>query len=189
MKTKTMFFPLRMARLALAAVMALSCTLAAQATEFITDVMVIGARTEGQINLLKVTYESNIDNVMKTKSEKMRTALKLCGMQAESYAKDLSLYDTGLLRNSITFALDGETPDKMQYRADHGSEHGSYRGTAPKEDVDCVYIGTNVEYAPYIELGHHTASGSMVSPHPFLRPAIQNHIQEYRSIVESVLKS
>ncbi|MCR5157728.1 MAG: fibronectin type III domain-containing protein [Prevotella sp.] len=61
-----MFFPLRMVRLALAAVMALPCTLAAQATEFITDVMVIGARTEGQINLLKVTYESKgwtvIDN-------------------------------------------------------------------------------------------------------------------------------
>lgn len=46
-----------------------------------------------------------------------------------------------------------------------------------------VYIGTNVEYAPYVEMGT-----SRSAPYPFLRPAAANHGDEYRAILEKHLK-
>ena len=49
---------------------------------------------------------------------------------------------------------------------------------------DTAYIGTNVEYAPYQEFGT-----SRMKPHPFLKPAVQNHTDEYRSIIKSCLEN
>jgi phage gpG-like protein len=44
-----------------------------------------------------------------------------------------------------------------------------------------VYIGTNVEYAPYVEMGHINAkSGRHVPAQPFIRPALLDHIQEWK---------
>lgn len=50
-------------------------------------------------------------------------------------------------------------------------------------DEDAVYIGTNVEYAAYEEEGT-----SRRPPHPFLRPAAEGHIDEWRQILEDELK-
>ena len=46
-----------------------------------------------------------------------------------------------------------------------------------------VYIGTAVEYGKYVELGtvHQTAQ-------PFLQPAIEGHMGEYRAIIQDELK-
>lgn len=52
-------------------------------------------------------------------------ALTKIGMNIENYAKGYCPKDTGNLQNSITYSVDGDT----------------------------VVAGTNVEYAPYIELG------------------------------------
>ena len=52
-------------------------------------------------------------------------ALEAVGLQAEGYAKLKCPVDTGRLRNSISHAVKGNT----------------------------VYIGTNVDYAPYVEFG------------------------------------
>lgn len=61
-------------------------------------------------------------------------------------------------------------------------------------------IGTNVEYAPYVELGHHQTPGryvpaikkrlkkSWVPGKPFLRPAIENHQDEYAFIIKTELE-
>lgn len=46
-----------------------------------------------------------------------------------------------------------------------------------------VYIGTNVEYAPYVELGT-----VHMAPRPFLRNGIANYIRDYERIVEEGLK-
>ena len=66
--------------------------------------------------------------------------------------------DTGNLRNSITHTVDEEEP--------------------------AAYIGTNVEYAPYQELGtiHMEAQ-------PFLKPAVADHANEYQKIIENELKN
>ena len=77
-------------------------------------------------------------------------------MAAEGYAKLKCPVDTGRLRNSITHAT--------------------------QDDVE--YIGTNVEYAAYVEFGT-----SRMRARPYLRPACENHADEYKSLVEAALKS
>ena len=44
---------------------------------------------------------------------------------------------------------------------------------------DDAYIGTNVEYAPIVELGT-----SKRKPKPYLKPAIQQHMNEYNDILK-----
>jgi HK97 gp10 family phage protein len=82
-------------------------------------------------------------------------ALEECGLVAEGYAKRLCPVDTGRLRNSITHTVNG----------------------------DIAYIGTNVEYAPYVELGT-----SRTRAQPFLKPAVADHASEYKRVIENGLK-
>lgn len=82
-------------------------------------------------------------------------ALAKVGMAAERYAKAKCPTDTGRLKNSITHTNDKNT----------------------------VYIGTNVEYAPYVEMGTVNTPAQ-----PYLKPAIADHIPEYESIIEDELK-
>ena len=109
-------------------------------------------------------------------------ALERCGEQAEGYAKDLAPVDTGNLRNSISHTVD--------------------------EDEPAAYIGSNVEYAAYVELGtgkyteggrptpwvyrddegnYHWTRGNPAQP--FLKPAVADHAQTYRNIIEDELKN
>lgn len=81
-------------------------------------------------------------------------ALMRIGMQAEGYAKDLCPVDTGNLRNSITHT----------------------------EDKKYSYIGTDVEYGKYVELGTRRAHAQ-----PFLKPAAVDHVETYRNIVKDEL--
>lgn len=83
--------------------------------------------------------------------------LEKVGISAEGHAKDMCPVDTGRLRNSITHSVDNG--DKT------------------------VAIGTNVEYAAYIELGT-----SRSDAQPYLVPSAENYAGEYRGLVESELK-
>lgn len=104
-------------------------------------------------------------------------ALEKCGLVAEGYAKRLCPVDTGNLRNSITHQVDEGEP--------------------------AVYIGTNSEYAAYVELGtgkyypggrqtpwmYQDAKGNWHLTHgqraqPYLKPAVADHVREYRAIIE-----
>lgn len=96
-------------------------------------------------------------------------ALESCGGLAEGYAKELCPVDTGTLRNSITHEA---------------------------EDSRSEAIGTATTYAPYVELGHHQQPGryvpklgkrlvrEFVPGKPYLRPALENHQEEYKTIIE-----
>ena len=121
--------------------------------------------------------------------EAIKRGLKKVGMQAETYAKQLSPVDTGLLRNSITFALGGETTNITEYTDDKGENRGTYEGEAPAdaEGETTVYVGTNVHYAPYQELGHATVNGGFVDAQAFLRPAMENHTDQYKLIIADEL--
>ena len=99
--------------------------------------------------------ENNTDKVVKGINRAISTALEKIGLAAEGYAKQLCPVDTGNLRNSITH-------------------------TATKE---AVYIGTNVEYAPYVEMGT-----SRSRAQPYLKPAAQDHADEYRRIFKNELE-
>lgn len=103
-----------------------------------------------------------------------RRALEICGGKAETYAKKKCPKDTGNLQNSITHQMEC---DKT------------------------VAIGTPVEYAPYVEFGHHQQPGryvpaigkrlkaSYVPGKPYLVPALEEHIDEYKNVILTELNS
>ena len=77
--------------------------------------------------------------------------------------------DTGLLRNSIMYQMEGEEGgfnDSGGVKAD-----SSDKIKEPKKELT-GYIGTNVHYAIYQEAGTRS-----ITPNPFLRPAIAIHIE------------
>lgn len=126
----------------------------------------------------------NRDAVLKELDERVRLALKAVGMQAVSdVTQDPIPVDTGLMRNSITYAISGEPPEKSSYRATKGNARGSYRGTAPNDDIPAVYIGTNVHYAKYLEFGT-----SKMKARPFLRVKLKANLGRYKEILLKYLQ-
>lgn len=130
---------------------------------------------------MPVEVTSHRIEVIEAKNEAIARALETIGLVAERYAKEKAPVDTGRLRNSISHQVDDET----------------------------VYVGTNVEYAPFLEFGTgkfaesggrptpwsyqdskgewHTTNG--MKPQPYLRPAIDDHMSEYKQIVQNELQN
>ena len=115
----------------------------------------------------------------------IKRALTIIGGTAETAAKERCPVDTGLLRNSITYALGGEPPHISEYKDKKQEQRGSYKGTAPKDNKGeySVYIGTNVQYAPYQEL----ETVKMPNGNPFIRPAIESNTQAFKQIIQGEL--
>ena len=138
-----------------------------------------------------------IDNtgaVEKALDENVDRVLEMIGLQAAGYAA-LNLednprrIDTGLLRNSITYALAGQAPAKQTYSADTGDGSGRYQGKMAKSEGEhSVYVGTNVEYAPYVEYGAKLPSGATMEANHFIKNAITEHMDEYKDMLERGLK-
>lgn len=134
--------------------------------------------------------ENHIDEVLKALDAAKPKILEIIGLKVEKHAKALCPVGTvestgkkgyrgGTLRNSITHQIDDDT----------------------------LSVGSNVEYAPYVELGtgpnftpppewesFDTPKGSgvghgYVKPRPYLRPAVEKHLSEYADIIEKELKS
>lgn len=101
--------------------------------------------------------EDNTEEASQGIQRAMDRALEEIGLAAEGYAKRACPVDTGRLRNSITHAVESAE--------------------------DSVYVGTDVEYAPYVELGTRRTAAQ-----PFLRPAATEHGQTYRSILKRNLE-
>lgn len=83
-------------------------------------------------------------------------ALVRIGGEVVGYAGDLIHNVTGNLRRSLTYFVEG----------------------------DSVYVGTNCEYAQYVEEGT-----SRSKPHPYLRPAAEGHMDEWKRILEDELEN
>lgn len=99
--------------------------------------------------------EDHTDEVLDGISQAKARALEKIGLVAEGYAKRLCPVDTGRLRNSITHTIDDEA----------------------------AYIGTNVEYAVYVEMGTVNTPAQ-----PYLKPAAEDHMEKYRNILKSELQ-
>jgi hypothetical protein len=132
--------------------------------------------------------KDNTKEILKATDEAIYNALYIIGAKAADYAAGLAPVKTGLLKNSMTFAMSGEEPILKKYRSDDGEKEGEYSGAVPKDKMMAVYVGTNVEYAPSVEYGHRTQSGKTVAGKPFLKPAIESHLDEYKHILEEELK-
>lgn len=149
--------------------------------------------TTGRVNGIEIT-KNNIPEVLEALEDATERILTMIGIKAEKYAKGRCPVGTpestgkkgyrgGTLRNSITFIV----------------ETSGTEGT--------LTLGSNVEYAPYVELGtgpyfdtppewlqYVTEKGSgdgagYVKPRPFIRPAIEEHLDEYKRIIENELKN
>lgn len=120
-------------------------------------------------NGIEFTLKDNSGAFLSALPDAKRRGLKAIAIMAESYAKeeiskpklhgDGSMrpnVDTGRLRNSITHTNDDQA----------------------------AYIGTNVEYAPYVELGSRRSKA-----YPYLKPAATEHGEEYKELMKQALKS
>lgn len=106
---------------------------------------------------MDVTITSNADAFKDGLRDALPKILESWGIVAEGYAKLNCPVDTGRLRNSITHERDDEEGQ--------------------------VQIGTNVEYAPYVEYGT-----SRMKAQPYLEPAILDNISEYQNIADEYLR-
>lgn len=131
-------------------------------------------------------FISNAPEVLKALDETVIRALERIGLQAVDFAQDLAPvaeYMGGTLRQSIDHKVD--------------------------EGEQTVYVGATAEYAAYVELGTgmyypggrnepwtyqdpktgewHTTRG--MKAQPYIKPAIADHLQTYKNIVEDEMKS
>ena len=109
---------------------------------------------------MSYTYKDNTDEVLAAMERAKQRGLEAIGLTAEGYAKK-NLYpghgfDTGNLRNRTSHAVEG----------------------------DAAYIGTNVEYAPYVELGARGRKGIH-----YLQQAASEHTDEYKKLMEDSMKN
>ena len=109
---------------------------------------------------MSYTYTDNTDEVLAALERAKKRGLEVIGMTAEGHAKK-NLYpghgfDTGNLRNRTSHAVEG----------------------------DAAYIGTNVEYAPYVELGAAGRKGLH-----YLQQAASEHTDEYKRLMEDSIKN
>ena len=131
---------------------------------------------------MAVEIHDNSKEISEDIKSALLRGLETCGLVAEGYAKKLCPVDTGNLRNSITHTVDEEEP--------------------------AAYIGSNVEYASYVCLGTGKyAEGGRPTPwvyqdekgkwhrtngqkaQPYLKPAVADHANTYRKIIEKELKN
>ena len=139
-----------------------------------------------------IEYRDNTEEVLSALEAAIKRGNEAIGMTAEGHAKkkitSAGAVDTSRLRNSITYALAGEETHVKSYKANKGGkdrETYTYDGTAEGKKGSGVYIGTNVEYAPGIELGTHRSAGAV----HFLQDAATNHTDEYKRLMEDSMKN
>ena len=105
---------------------------------------------------MSYTTKDNTKEVLSALDKAIERGLEAIGLTAEGHAKKNTPVDTGRLRNSISHAVE----DKA------------------------AYIGTNVEYAPYVELGARGRQGKHM-----LQRAATEHTAEYKKLLEDSMKN
>lgn len=107
----------------------------------------------------EVKLESHSAEVIEEMKMKLHNWLEAIGLDAAGTAAKQAPVDTGRLKNSISYeVVDAE---------------------------EAVYIGTNVEYAPYQEFG--TSKG--VKGKHFIQFGATAHSEEYKRMLEDALKT
>lgn len=132
-----------------------------------------------------ISFEIRNDNsaeVLKAMREQAMIALKAIGEEAEGYAKDDCPVDTGRLRNSITFATKSYK-SKGNDRTGEKASAKERKKLANPEDLT-LYLGTNVDYAVYVEYGSYNHK---IGKNHFIRDAIAKHGDHYKEILRAAL--
>lgn len=106
---------------------------------------------------MNIEFKSHKDEVLQQLTRAVEKALEECGLIGEGYAKKICPVDTGRLRNSISHTV--------------------------RETEQAAYIGTNVTYAPFVELGTRRQKAQ-----PYLKPAVADHSAQYKKIIQKAMK-
>lgn len=133
------------------------------------DVSMTAGLTAGDVSGMLIVQEDNTEYVANAIDRALAEALDEIGRAVQHRAQELCPVDTGRLRNSITYSLGG------------GDYPFPGMGAAVGKEVT---VGSEVEYAAYVELGT-----SRTRAQPFLRPAVEDYAGEYRRVVEEHMRS
>lgn len=144
--------------------------------------------------MANAVYESNLDAFLKASDEKLARAAEIIGGMMETNAK-LHVTDAVYSTPAGTYIRTGNLRNSITHQVESG------------KDEITIAVGSNVEYAPFVELGTgkyadggrqtpwryqdaqgnwHTTSG--MPARPYLRPAVEDHIQQYKTALETELK-
>ena len=136
---------------------------------------------------VKIEIKSNRELFERASQEAIENAMEQCGFLAEAYAQTeltkKKAVDTGALRNSIAHQV------------------------ADSDKSTVMYVGTNQEYAIYVEMGTgkfveggrqtpwafmdakgdwHMTRG--MPPRPYIKPAIADHVGIYKKVIKEMLE-
>ena len=106
----------------------------------------------------------------------MHLALSAVGLYLQGDARLRAPVDTGRLRGSITYATQRE-----RSQTDAGAKAGD--AVSRPDDTNTLHVGTNVEYAAYVEYGTRR-----MAEQPYLIPALDENRQEVREIFAEYLR-
>lgn len=104
---------------------------------------------------MSYSYKDNSKEVLSALEQAIERGLEAIGMTAERYAKEETPVDTGRLRNSISHAVEDKS----------------------------AYIGTNTEYAIFVETGSRGRQGVHM-----LQRAATEHTEEYKKLMEGSMR-
>lgn len=151
---------------------------------------------------IEIKITDNSGEIMKAFENQLEIALEAVGTQAESHAKQV-ITDT-LVYGKVNLMTVAHEKDNS--RVDTGRMRNSVAHTVVKHDA---YIGTNLEYAVYHELGtgiyasqpggrqtpwvYYDSKGKAhrtrgLYPIHFLKKAASEHTEEYKKIIEKIMK-
>lgn len=128
---------------------------------------------------MSVKYTSYEKQAMSTIDKSLLAGLSAVGAFVEGNAAMLITenqnVDTGRLRGSITYSIDGKTSRVNSFNK---KDKAAQSDAVPRQDsIATVSIGSNVEYAEFIE---YAIRGKAK---PFLRPAVDNN----RAVIGQIL--
>lgn len=164
---------------------------------------------------ITVHIDDRSEEVLEALQNAIERGLMAIGEQAETYAKDnieaQGAVDTGRLKNSITYAMKGRGGKTLKYTKK--MQKAGKKETPIKvkiSEINTVYIGSAIYYAPYIECGTgqyaSTGGGSPKpswvyvdefgqwhraypqKPRPYLKPAVADHAQEFWDMLKKSLR-
>lgn len=157
-------------------------------------------------SMADVQFIDNSGEVLSAMERAKARALEIIGGKIESYAKGLTAPRgplgnpmrsdiTAQLRNSITHHVDGDT-----VTVGSNLDMAAYveLGTGNKYNPSADWIQTNVQPGKnsglskwyfYDEEKGRLRLGLPMAPTPFLRPAVEEHVDEYKHVLENELKN
>lgn len=128
------------------------------------DVSMTAGLTSGDVSGMIRIQEDNTKYVTEAIDHALAEALDEIGQKVVNDAQQICPVDTGRLRNSISYKLGGGGFSFPGMGASVGHE---------------VTVGSDVEYAAYVELGT-----SRTPAQPFLGPAARKNAGNYRDVIK-----